>query len=1151
MVRRLSSYTSLTTILVLGLAWPALSGPIRLARHPDYHAGRVAFSYLGDIWTAGEDGTAVQRITDNGAREVFPRFSPDGRWIAFSSNRYGNYDVFVVPAAGGTPVRLTYHTGTDDVVGWTRDSQQIIFRSARGDGAFPNVAVLYQIPVTGGMEKPLPLDWGYWGSYSPDGKSLAFNRHPAVWSRQHYRGSYAADLWTVNLASNTYSKLIGDERYNRYWPMWGADDAIYFVADPLPNDKSVKAGSFDVRKSANNIYKIPAKGGQPVQVTKHTDGNVFWPSMSSDGKVIVYEDNFGIWKLDVASGRTNEIKLDIATDEKENQIDVETVTNEVDAFDISPSGRRAVISVRGQILTIATDRGDITRLAPDKMASRNDAPRWSADGKYIAFISDRSGRDEVWIGESESKSPKKISDFDNEKGSLVWTPDSKLLLYTAADKKLYSYSVADAKTTVITSTDLGRIGSVAVSPDSKWVTFSKQDRTVRTHVYIAPIGGGEEHHISDDSLLYAENNAIWTADGRYIVFTSSEGTNNGIATQGGLNTTMSLWALSLRDQDRDPTNRDIDNEAQGLAAEAAARQNTGRGGGAGTAPPVEVRIDWGGLARRARQIAVPGTTIGGLTPSPEGHLVAINVFSGGFGGGRGAGAAPDGTAGMYLINVESDQQTRVPPAAPSTGGAGGRGRGGAGGGFGGGSSMVFARDGRTLYFRSGSGLYAATIPANAAGGAGPTPAAGGGGRGGRGGGGGGAAAAATDQPGTNATARQVTYTANLEVDHKALRAQVFNEGWRIMKNRFYDGEMHGADWPGAKKTYEPLLDYLVDEEELHTVMMMMIGQLNASHTGVSGGPSAGQPALQTRYPGFDVVADASGFYKVGHIYKDGPADRDYLKIKEGNYIISVDDHDLKTTDNYWRYFTLAPGTKFHFAMNDKPVRDGAWDVTIAPATQTAFGDLQYAKWVDDRRDTVTKLSNGEIGYLHIRAMDAPSLRQFQLDLAANRTKRALVIDQRFNGGGGIDQELLGILAGRQYQYTVGRDAGFQQPRPQNFYGPMVVMQNERSASDAEMFPAGFKALGLGKVVGVPTMGAVIGTGAATLLDGSTIRTPGSGVWTATGENMENFGVPPDVNVDNTPEDFVKRRDAQLEKAVEVLKQELSTKRTTTPSGVNR
>jgi tricorn protease len=303
--------------------------------------------------------------------------------------------------------------------------------------------------------------------------------------------------------------------------------------------------------------------------------------------------------------------------------------------------------------------------------------------------------------------------------------------------------------------------------------------------------------------------------------------------------------------------------------------------------------------------------------------------------------------------------------------------------------------------------------------------------------------------------------------------------------------------------------------------------------------------VQTRYPGFDLVSDPSGYWKVDHIYTAGPADHDYLKLAPGNFVVSIDGHELKTTESYWRYFTIASGNKFHFLVNDKPSKEGAWEVTIAPASQSEWSDLQYARWVDERRDMVTKLSNGEIGYLHIRAMDAPSLRQFQLDLAANRTKKALVVDQRFNGGGGIDQELLGILAGREYQYTIGRDAGFQQPRPNNFYGPMVVMQNERSASDAEMFPAGFKALGLGKVVGVPTMGAVIGTGAYTLLDGSTIRTPQSGVWTVTSQNMENYGVPPDVYVDNTPSDFLKHRDAQIEKAVEVLKAELASKKTTT------
>src|SRR5262249_21793674 len=216
--------------------------------------------------------------------------------------------------------------------------------------------------------------------------------------------------------------------------------------------------------------------------------------------------------------------------------------------------------------------------------------------------------------------------------------------------------------------------------------------------------------------------------------------------------------------------------------------------------------------------------------------------------------------------------------------------------------------------------------------------------------------------GQNATARRVTYTATLEVDHKALRAQVFNEGWRIMKNRFYDAKMHGANWAAVREMYAPLLDSLVDEEELHTLMMMMIGQLNASHTGVTGGPNPVSNTVQTRFPGFTLAADPSGFYKVAHLFKDGPADHDYLKIKEGDFIVALHGHDLKASENYWRYLTITSGSKFHFLVNDKPAKDGAWDVTIAPVAGSAFVDLQYAKWVDDRRETVTKLSNGDIGY---------------------------------------------------------------------------------------------------------------------------------------------------------------------------------------------
>jgi tricorn protease len=292
-------------LLVACSAW----GQTKLLRHPSYHNGRVAFSYLGDIWTASENGADVQRLTVHPARDVYPRFSPDGKWIAFSSNRYGNYDVFVIPAGGGQARQLTFHSGNDLVVGWTPDSARIVFQANRGR-VYPGIPSLYQVSLDGGLETALPSDWGYWGSFSPDGKKLAFNRHPAVWSRKHYRGSYAADLWIMDVAQKKFTRL-GDEDYkgNYFWPMFGAKGEIFFVADRLANEAKITPGSAAVLKSVNNIWKISEHGGPPVQVTHHTDGNLFFPTISSDGKVIVYEDNFGIWKLDTATGKSSEIRI--------------------------------------------------------------------------------------------------------------------------------------------------------------------------------------------------------------------------------------------------------------------------------------------------------------------------------------------------------------------------------------------------------------------------------------------------------------------------------------------------------------------------------------------------------------------------------------------------------------------------------------------------------------------------------------------------------------------------------------------------------------------------------------------------------------------------------------------------------------------------
>ncbi len=1087
-------------ILLASFLLPALLvGQARLLRHPSYSHGKVAFSYLGDIWTANEDGSGVVRVTDHKAREIYPRFSPDGKWIAFSSNREGNYDVYVIPKEGGKAKQLTFHSADDNVVGWTPDGKGVMFTSSRNMGVFPNVVTLLTVPIDGGMEQPIDTDWGSSGSYSPDGAKLAFTRHPSVWSRKHYRGSYAADLWVEEIATKKFTKLADPDYHGNYlWPMYGTNGFIYFVSDEMPNEKSVKWGSPEIFKSANNIWKISDKGGKPVQVTHHTSGNLYFPSISADGRTIVYEENFGLWKLDTATGKSSEIRVDIKSDSKESEVELKTITSEAEDFYLSPSTKRAAIETHGEIFTIATDRGELQRVTETPW--REHSPNWSPDGKWIAFVSDRTGREEVFIADELGRNSKKLSDVDCDKAAIVWAPDSKSLLWSGSDHKLRHVTL-DGQTEVVATGTAGNVQGPQFSPDGKWISYAKQDALLKSHVYVKPVGSGAEREIGSDEFLLASG-AKWTPDGRKLLLLGGVGAPG----MSALNrTVLQLYSVSLTRSEKNPDDHDVDTEAQ---AEAAAAESPRRG----AAPKVDVKIEWDGLDQRIRKLTSMAGSVSDVVPSPDSRtfLMVANGTEG---------------PGLYTVAEDGTRLTRVSTGA--AGGGGGRGRGGAGGG-GGGFAPQWSKDGRSIFYMQGGGIYTVAAPAAPVGES--AAAATGGGRGGRGG----AAPAATA---ATATPRRIAFTVHLEVDNEAERKQVFEEGWRVMKNRFYDAKMHGVNWAAAKDTYESLLPNIVDNDELHVVMMQMIGELNASHTGVTGLPAADR--IQTHYPGFDLSADSSGYYKVTHIYKKGPADHDYVKVSSGNFIVAVNGKELKTPDNYWKLFNLLPGRKFEFLVNSKPSADGAWTVSLEPLTQQAMGNLEYERWVDEHRAMVDKATNGEIGYLHIRAMDAPSLERFQRDLIDLRGKKALIIDERFNGGGGIDQELLEILNQRKkYESYRSRDS-VEVPRPvQAFFAPMVVLANERSASNAEMFPEGFKTLGLGKVIGVPTMGAVIGTGAYRLMDGATIRTPGVGVYTANGTDFENYGVPPDVVVDNTPADFLSGHDRQVEKAIEVLRSEM-------------
>ena len=1091
--------TLLATTLFLITTISAFGREARLVRYPHYHNGRVVFTYLGDIWSADDNGQNIQRLTVNRARDVYARFSPDGKWIAFSSDRNGNLDVFLMPAGGGTAKQLTTHSADDTVLGWSADSKSVMFSSNRGEDFMPQ---LYLVSVDGGMPWKAGADMGIQASYSPDGKRLAYNQKGQVYWRKYYRGAYQTDIMVMDAAAKKFTQVTDFDGLDS-WPMWGRDGFIYFVSD--------RDGS-----GLTNIWRVSDGGGKADKVTTFKAGDVRWPAISADGRVIVFEHDFGIWKLDVNTKKATPITLNIDAETQDNMSDVQSFSSQADDYDLAPNSRRIAVSVHGEIFTAPVEEGDLKQLTDS--AARERSVSYSPDGKWISYVSDQSGREEIFVVPVDGSGPaQQITDIDALKLSYNWSPDSKDMIFTASDDKLRKLTVASKQTTVLDSSRYGGFGAPVWSPDGKWIAYSKADASRTSDVFVIASSGEEKepHKITFDS-----NNDInpqFGPDGRKLFF-------ERIASTGGTNS-VQIYSVWLEHLDRDP------DDAEEREAEAAANAPQGEGAEGTPArrppanrPPHETKMDWAGMRHRTRQITRMPFPVSNYTIAPDSRTIVFVT------------SEPAGTANVgviYSIQDDGRRLSRITAGQPPTDDGEGPGGGGFGGGF---STLNISRDGRTLFFREREGVYSVPLGPGAGGGAGA-----------------GAGAATPAGPGGR---RRINFNVRVRIDRSAEWAEMFDDGWRTMKYRFYDPQMHGMDWDAARAKYRPLVDHVGDRQELLNIINEMIGELNASHTGAAPPPrGAGGGGVSTGNLGIELEPDtAAGRYRVTYIYEDGPADKDWVRVKVGDYLLAINGKPVKAGDDYWELLNNRLNRKVDVTFNSKAADDGAWHTRIEAISTNAYSQLRYDRWVKDRRKKVDELSGGRIGYLHIQAMNEPSLRKFEKEIREFRNKEALVIDQRWNGGGNIEQELLAILVQRQYEIWQPRGTEATGRPFAGFFGPKVVLQNWRSASNAEMFPAGFRALGLGKVIGTPTMGAVIGTGSYSLIDGSTVRTPGVGVFLADAKrtNMENYGVQPDLLVDNKPEDNLAGRDRQLEAAVdELMKQLNGSKRNMTTEGQQR
>jgi tricorn protease len=1056
------------------------AAPIRFARFPHVaNDGRIAFSYHDDIWVADSTGADPHRLTANVGRDFAPRFSPDGRWIAFTSNRTGNDDVFVIPAAGGEPRQLTWYSGDDQALYWSPDGKAIVIASNRGSQ--PWGSPLYLLPLDGGPPVPMGMATALTGMLRQDGQMVAFNRiMPPTW-RKEYRGPRSGDIDVLDLKTGVAAEITDTSlqsfrtHVNDVYPMWGADGMIYYASE--------RDGTF-------NLWRIAPTGGRPQQVTFHKSGGVFFPAISPDGRRIIYQNDFALWTVAVPNGTPRKLSIGLAFDPKEYDVDLVQANSRAEGFAVAPNGDHLAVDTHGEIMVVPVEEGigEMTPVTASPWRERYET--YAPDGKRIAYVSDETGDEEVWVFELATGARRRLTQQESQKSDLTWAPGSQKLAYTG-DNRIFEVDVTGGSPREIAHNPAGGYNLLAYAPDGNWLLYSRRDADQNADVYLYDLRARAEYDVTPSPFM--EMNAVLTPDGKTLVFASTR--------EGGTNQLFAVSLARLTEDPNDPLVRERTRPARPRGGRGAPRGEAAEDTMEAAAP---LQVDTAGIDRRAIQLTRGGPGVSSFFLSRDGRTVyfAVGGGFGRFGFGRGGSAADtEGQSGLFSVGIDGRGRRRI-----------------AEGTF---AGMAPTADRQTVFFRAPARRGTGEEEQGPSAGRGfqiQRLALGGTG---------------TPRP------ENVPFAFAVRVDRRAEWKQIFDESWRVMKYRFYDASMHGHDWNAIKARYEPLLADVGSNEDVYDLANAMIGEINASHTGVRGPPTREMPRVYTtRFLGFE-LEPANGRYRVSHVYRDGPADREWIDLGVGDYVLAIDGQDLKAGDNYWK--TLSTTVNDYVPVKLAKTPDGANARVVRIASVRSLSDVKYEEWVADNRDIVDKATNGQIAYVHIRAMNQPSLSKFEDEIDRYWNKKGIIIDIRYNGGGNIDQELLDILERRPYEYwnnRYGVPTWGRRPR-QAIVGPKVMMINWRSASDAEVTPKGFRDLGLGRIVGNPTSAMVIATGSYTLINGGTIRTPGSLVvaYDPTkpnnfGVNLENYGVPPDVWVMNSPMDEIKGVDRELQAAID-------------------
>jgi len=1073
----------------------------RMFRQPSVSKDQIAFVYAGDIWLVPKKGGTAVRLTSSPGEESFPRFSPDGTKIAYSASYDGNVDVYVTPASGGEPKRLTYHPMADRALGWTPDGKRVLFASSRESGR-QRYNQFFTVSLDGGLPEKLPVPYGEFGTYSPDAKQFVYmpmSQDFRNWKR--YRGGWAPDLMLFDLKTFA-SKNLTSNPANDAQPMWH-ENTIYFLSDRGTNER-------------NNLWAYDRSKNSVRQITQFSDFDITFPSIGPDS--IVFQAGGLLYLLDLATEKPVEVSVHVVTDQTTLRPKTAKVESVIDAASVSPTGKRAVFGARGDVLTVPAEFGAIVNVTRSSGVAER-YPRWSPDGKTMAYWSDRTGEYELALRPADGSGPEKSVTTlgPGFRYPPQWAPDSKKIAFIDQAMRIRIYDGNTSKTTQIDQSpewiEHGSLEAFRIewSPDSRWLTYSRPTKEGNRAIFLYDTKAAKLHQATTGYLN--DTQPTFDPEGKYLFYASDREFD---PVYGSFDNTWTypnptkLMAVPLRRDVKSPLAARNDDENAALDTNAKkddsskpadkkpeekkpeekrpddkkADENKAQDTKPEEKPSEEKKTDDRALAPANVDIDLDGFEARAVVLPPKGGNYAdLQAIKGKLLYRRQprTGSGDEKNPIVFFDFAEREEKTVLDDA----------------------DSFETTADGKKMLVESKKKFAILDIKA----------------------------AQKFEKP-------LVTADMEAPVDPRAEWRQIFRDVYRFERDFFYDPNMHGVNWEALGERYSKVLEGAVTRWDVDFLIGEFIGELNASHTYHGGGDMEQAPQRSVGLLGVDWEL-SNGAYRIKRIIRGGPWDSSVrspldepgVMVKEGEYVLAVDGIPLDTKSDPWASFQGLGDKTVVLTVNSSPSTAGARQTVVkCLANET---ELRFRGWIEERRQIVDRATNGKIGYIYVQSTGVDAQNELVKQFMAQWKKDGLIIDERWNSGGQIPDRFIELLNRPILAYWAVRDGASQQWPPVALRGPQVMLINGWSGSGGDAFPTYFREAGLGPLIGTRTWGGLIGiSGAPSLVDGGGVTVPTFRMFDPKGQWFaEGHGVEPDIAVDDDPAQLAAGNDPQLARAI--------------------